>query len=147
MSMWGNTWSVQQNGTSWSHGVQVLAGDSAGDSNVSDRILQGRRIAEDRVDVRLMWEWMHQCTQYHGVPCTPRQLAEKVGTRVIDVRARCVVLAPSDCRYVALSYVWGSPEQRREKGKDQLLLEEEDYEQLCTPGGLETKHGDLPQTI
>ena len=112
-----------------------------------DRILQGRRVAEDQIDVRLPLDWIRQCNENHGASCTPRKLDSGFRMRVIDVRARCVVPASSSCRYVALSYVWGSPQQRKDEGRDQLLLIESNLDRLFTPGGLRDEHDDIPQTV
>jgi hypothetical protein len=59
--------------------------------------------------INLMKQWLQKCS-----PSSPRhqtchreERKSCLGMRVIDVTKWCVVAAPSDCRYVALSYVWG----------------------------------------
>lgn len=47
------------------------------------------------------------CEASHGSFCTDRSLHQVPGLRVIDVSSRMVVEAPENCRYLALSYVWG----------------------------------------
>lgn len=50
---------------------------------------------------------VRSCEANHGSFCTDRSLHQVRGLRVIDVSARMVVEAPENCRYLALSYVWG----------------------------------------
>lgn len=47
------------------------------------------------------------CEESHGSLCTASSFHQVSGLRVIDVSSRTVVVAPEDCRYLALSYVWG----------------------------------------
>ena len=58
---------------------------------------------------------------------------------VLDVEAMCVINAPANCKYVALSYVWGkaSLDDLRTLGANAALME--------TPGSLSTVH--LPNTF
>ncbi|KAH7084887.1 heterokaryon incompatibility protein-domain-containing protein [Paraphoma chrysanthemicola] len=47
------------------------------------------------------------CDQHHGVACKTGSIASLKALRVIDCHSRKIVSAPKDCRFVALSYVWG----------------------------------------
>lgn len=66
-----------------------------------------------------------------------RRLPE--GFMIVDVEARCVTKAPKDCRYAALSYVWGP--QR----PDQLELTTANAHHLLVRGSL--NDGSVPGTI
>ncbi|KAG2035703.1 heterokaryon incompatibility protein-domain-containing protein [Suillus americanus] len=71
--------------------------------------LHGRRV-KNTVDIDLVKKWIKLCQENHGDKCRnvwgmDRNLPGFV--RVVDVVSMAVVPAPSGCRYVALSYVWG----------------------------------------
>ncbi|KAK0623882.1 heterokaryon incompatibility protein-domain-containing protein, partial [Immersiella caudata] len=54
--------------------------------------------------------WLRYCDAHHRGSCgmLPGYAAAQVaGMRVIDCRSRRVVVAPRDCKFAALSYVWG----------------------------------------
>lgn len=53
-------------------------------------------------------QWLNECAVYHK-QCTThfKMQSTLVNLRLIDCTTRSIVLAPSDCRFVALSYVWG----------------------------------------
>ncbi|OTA60820.1 HET-domain-containing protein [Hypoxylon sp. EC38] len=69
--------------------------------------------------------WMTKCEREHSTSCRVEWSDELLLCSMIDVSSRRIVKCPPQCRYVALSYVWGgiSPQ----------------------PGALE--RGELPQTI
>ncbi|KAI0838343.1 hypothetical protein F5Y06DRAFT_296417 [Hypoxylon sp. FL0890] len=60
-------------------------------------------------DLALMKKCLNHCRRNHGGQCVPRPMLTH-GLRVIDCMApdRSVIEAPQNCRYAALSYVWGS---------------------------------------
>ena len=76
----------------------------------------GGRYVSTQVNVQLLRAWLHQCESEHGEVCMPslRLPVEKnreaalQPTFVVDVMQSCLVDTPSQCRYVALSYVWGT---------------------------------------
>ncbi|CCM05326.1 uncharacterized protein FIBRA_07540 [Fibroporia radiculosa] len=77
------------------------------------RELHGRRMG-DTVDVALVEKWLSLCEEEHGDACesvwwrgNDENLPSTV--RMVDVTLMAVVRAPPNCRYVALSYVWGGP--------------------------------------
>ena len=70
----------------------------------------GPRLARpDSIDYSVVRQWMNFCKCKHGIACSISPLQSIKGLRVIDCRTRAVMDAPTCCRYVALSYVWGCP--------------------------------------
>lgn len=69
-----------------------------------------RLIDQDQIDTRLFGEWLRLCDSTHNPRCKHsvyRSDTPLKHFRVVNVREKRVLLAPPDCRYVALSYVWG----------------------------------------
>ena len=58
------------------------------------------------VDYQWILAWLHRCHSKH-VACQTQSGPGIQGFQVIDCLTMSVVPAPKDCRYVALSYVWG----------------------------------------
>ncbi|KAF8457334.1 heterokaryon incompatibility protein-domain-containing protein [Kalaharituber pfeilii] len=78
----------------------------------------GRRIGET-LDPALVKEWISTCEKFHGENCSRawwKSDADKDkpkiprSTRMVDVVDMKLVHASQDCRYVALSYLWGDVE-------------------------------------
>ncbi|KAH7356999.1 heterokaryon incompatibility protein-domain-containing protein [Rhexocercosporidium sp. MPI-PUGE-AT-0058] len=73
------------------------------------------RLMDSSIDPKQLKDWLHTCEESHGADCNaPEWLGEPCQPsflKVIDVEKRCVVPAPPNCRYVALSYVWGDPNE------------------------------------
>ncbi|KAA8911739.1 heterokaryon incompatibility protein-domain-containing protein [Sphaerosporella brunnea] len=123
--------------------LQVLEEDAARFGR--RRAFHGRRVGEV-VDVGLLREWLRVCEKEHGGDCEVVRgknvssgdwLPE--GARMVDVNRMALVDAPrKGCRYVALSYLWGSA-----GGEYQTLLA--NFEQRRRKGGLESVN--LPATI
>ncbi|KAF8548636.1 HET-domain-containing protein [Imleria badia] len=72
----------------------------------------GGRYVSAQVDMDLIRAWLHHCENGHGKDCKlslryPLQ-SRRGPTFLIDVIDSCLVDAPSECRYIALSYVWGT---------------------------------------
>ena len=66
----------------------------------------GRKVGQ-QVDFKLLKSWMKYCEDKHtGCKGVSEEALSKIS--VIDVHKRSVVKPPPGCRYVALSYVWGS---------------------------------------
>ncbi|KAG2141000.1 heterokaryon incompatibility protein-domain-containing protein [Suillus clintonianus] len=102
--------------------------------------LHGRRV-KNTVDIGLVKKWIKLCQENHGDECrniwrTDRNLPGFV--RVVDVVSMAVIPAPSGCRCVALSYVWGSAGAEYWTTKDNIAGR-------STPGGLNAAN--LPDTI
>ena len=76
----------------------------------------GGRYVSTQVNIELLRAWLHQCEREHGEVCIsslrlPAERNRKTTfqpTFVVDVMQSCLVDTPSQCRYVALSYVWGT---------------------------------------
>ncbi|KAG8214241.1 heterokaryon incompatibility protein-domain-containing protein [Butyriboletus roseoflavus] len=76
----------------------------------------GGRYVSTQVNVQLLRAWLHQCESEHGEACIPSsqfpvERSREMGfqpTFVVDVIQSCLVDTPSHCRYVTLSYVWGT---------------------------------------
>lgn len=60
-------------------------------------------------DASQVKRWIIKCEREHKINCTIDPKAQEYlrDLRVIDCESNTVVPAPTDCRYVALSYVWG----------------------------------------
>lgn len=77
-------------------------------------VLGSGRLMAPLIDVRLLRQWFNRCEMLHGATCALPSWWNAVdnqpaGLRMIDVRRRCIVDALDNCRYVALSYMWGAP--------------------------------------
>lgn len=102
--------------------------------------LHGRRL-KSTVDIGLVQKWISLCQEDHGEKCgnvwkADRKLPGFV--RVVDVISMAVVPAPSGCRYLTLSYVWGSIGAEYWTTKDNIA-------ERSAPGGLNVSN--LPETI
>jgi len=89
--------------------IQLLSEDAHKVSK--EKYLHGRRM-KDVVDVRLLRKWVKLCESKHRGKCLSavgwsdnERLPNSL--RVVDVIKMALVRAPPNCRYVALSYVWG----------------------------------------
>ncbi|KAF2187962.1 hypothetical protein K469DRAFT_704247 [Zopfia rhizophila CBS 207.26] len=63
-----------------------------------------------RPDYTLIKGWLEHCTQHH-FNCQPHQSTDLERISVVDVWRRVIVPLPSNGKYLALSYVWGSVHQ------------------------------------
>lgn len=104
-----------------------------------------------KVDINLVKGWVHTCETSHGTTCSepawlgPSSSAMQLkDLRVIDVRDNCLVDAPANCRYFALSYVWGQTKQAQ-KQRSQQCTTRSTLKKLQAKNGLNTLG--LPQTI
>jgi hypothetical protein len=68
----------------------------------------GGRYVGAQVDMDIIRAWLHHCENSHGKDCKPSLRYPFQPTFLIDVVDSCLVNAPSECRYIALSYVWGT---------------------------------------
>jgi len=98
--------------------------------------LGAARLVEDTCDFDLIRSWLERCNKSHPNPTLTANNAKHL--RVIDVEGMRVIEAPNNCRYVALSYVWGT---------DAVCLEAklDNYQDLEAGAGLRME--DLPRTI
>ncbi|KAI6151050.1 heterokaryon incompatibility protein-domain-containing protein [Pisolithus tinctorius] len=104
------------------------------------RDLHGRRL-EENIDVGLIKKWIKNCETDHdceSVWWRPSDEGLPDFVRMIDVTKMALVPASPDCRYVALSYVWGGP-------GDYYWTTTENIKTRVHPAGLDA--GILPATI
>ena len=60
-------------------------------------------------NTRLFGKWKQTCFDRHGMNCQrAMSMSRPNSLRFVDVIDRCIVTAINDCKYVVLSYVWGS---------------------------------------
>lgn len=95
-----------------------LALVKAGDHNQLPET--GPRQISPLVDFSLIKGWLEHCTaQYHETCKIAGGGSGNVrGLRVIDCNLGETIEAPASCKYLALSYVWGSSVQPRSPGED-----------------------------
>lgn len=105
----------------------------------------GRRLkSHDTLDPEFVKSWIRRCEREHGADCEeslvhPELMKKRKNVlRMIDVEKMCVTTVAQDCRFVALSYLWG-------KNFEQLFTTSENLPRLSTPGALSKEI--LPQTI
>jgi hypothetical protein len=79
--------------------------------------ITARVINTGKVDFNLAKEWLEFCYLHHKKTCTVQEHGHIEALRVIDCRTKMVTKAPQDCRYAAMSYVWGF--QEKELGSSQ----------------------------
>lgn len=124
------------------HRIQVLADISS--NNYSAKLNLGRRVEPSRVNIGLLKRWITACVCIHGAICNPTkyETTRRFTLRLVDVRRRCIVIAPDDCEYVALSYTWGDPMKNKH-----LKLTGETLRWLQSEGALSDGNEDIPTTI
>jgi hypothetical protein len=116
-----------------------------------DRQFFGRRVRAEIVDTDLLRSWLERCSLWHSDECKRDRWAGKrlpSSLRLIDVKQKCIVKAPKDKspEYVALSYVWGTDEMKRETGMEPVLLQRENIERTAA-GEMTSLPKKLPKTI
>jgi hypothetical protein len=121
-------------------GYLVLLG-----SDAPSPLFFGRIVPSPDLDVALIRRWLSACEGKHGDRCERSlvPLTKPSDTnypfRLIDVNQMCIVEAAQDCRYIALSYLWGSSPAQLFKTTSHNLR------RLSRPQGLE--RSSLPRTI
>lgn len=68
----------------------------------------GRFVPREEADTKLLASWINICNTMHGDTCSTVSPQSFPGLRFIDVHERCLVDAPQQATYSALSYVWGA---------------------------------------
>ncbi|KAI0886814.1 heterokaryon incompatibility protein-domain-containing protein [Annulohypoxylon maeteangense] len=94
------------------------------DSNDTARTL--RKIDPAKINLTLLRNWISTCHDQHGTDCNPVESELVPSLRVIDVRTGTIEEAKPGCKYVALSYVWGSsqpPANSSQSSQGRGLLE------------------------
>lgn len=68
----------------------------------------GRVINPQNLDVDLARSWIKTCIDDHSSCRGEEQMSKQsLRIRLIDTTRSCIIDAPEDCEYAALSYVWG----------------------------------------
>ena len=107
---------------------------------------RGQILDSSWIDPHLVKHWKQRCDQEHGEYCwKPSSMNEgrpsQYPSWLIDTWRGCLVPAPSDSRYVALSYVWGE--------KKCLMTMSTNIEHLQLENALYSENfsGEIPKTI
>lgn len=120
---------------------------------VGEHAYCARATFDEFIDFDGVRRWISTCDQKHGEygsNCRPTlfnpAVLPKIGKRqvdlkVIDVDNMCVVYTPLRCKYIALSYVWGTNRRTR------LVLTTHNEETLMQPGALANARNSIPNTI
>ncbi|PYH77956.1 HET-domain-containing protein [Aspergillus uvarum CBS 121591] len=105
----------------------------------------GKVLDRDWIDLTVVRQWLAHCTQSHGKLCSQHSWGIAIQPpkflRVIDVYNLCLVevARPEQCRFVALSYVWGR--------STPLRLRYNNVDSMKRPQGLRQYMSSLPRTI
>jgi hypothetical protein len=78
-------------------------------SNSIDSVqIAGRQLDSARIDYTAIRSWIQFCDDHHKTTCGQANTIKLPGFKVMDCSTHEIVLLPSNCNYVALSYVWGT---------------------------------------
>jgi hypothetical protein len=99
-------------------------------------------LVADCVDPQQIRSWLLDCEESHGARCNIAEhqsatLATEL--KFVDVIDQCIVSAPPNERYIALSYMWG--------GVHQLLMTTENGAELSLPSSLQRYWSNIPAVI
>ncbi|KAF8884199.1 heterokaryon incompatibility protein-domain-containing protein [Gymnopilus junonius] len=92
--------------------IRMLANDAPSNAKKTQLV----RIIKNRIDFSMVRNWLNICKIQHGSACDETKMmdhqikdpAKDISHfRLIDVVDNCVIPAPHNAKYVALSYVWG----------------------------------------
>ncbi|PPQ79026.1 hypothetical protein CVT25_002335 [Psilocybe cyanescens] len=111
------------------------------------------RLIKDQIDFGMVKNWFAMCHEGHADFCNQSKLLDRdikdpaneiPSFRLIDVVDNCIIPAPHNCQYVALSYVWGPVDP-----SNILRLLNSNVSDLRRPGALVTKENQekIPATI
>ncbi|KAK4163327.1 heterokaryon incompatibility protein-domain-containing protein [Cladorrhinum sp. PSN259] len=114
-------------------------------SSDGETLMKARRV-QDHVNFQLLRKQLACCEQWHGKLCrataatspTERLVSHLVLVDVVDMR---LVVPSKPCKYVALSYVWGS------HGENSFLTTVNKIEKLKVAGALSQNWDDIPATV
>lgn len=139
--------------TEFGTGIRIVDADAyrvPAASSVPPCTRVGKLVPAGSCDFERFVEIYQHCLHQHGNICetplhqtidisggSPKGVPPISGLRVIDVQVMRVIEAPSNCRFVALSYVWGQTKY--------LLLDKSNLQSLGQLQSLE--HQDVPGTI
>ncbi|MCJ1406018.1 hypothetical protein MMC19_000083 [Ptychographa xylographoides] len=94
----------------------LLSLDKCDDS--TSRRWFGTKAVNPTIDYELIKESLQHCETDHQ-SCNPKGHSTKNPRRVVDLESKLIIPSPEDCRYVALSYVWG----RRDESSPETAFE------------------------
>ena len=78
------------------------------DPKHSNTSMGARTVNPDRLDLRIVKNWLSSCGRLHPLTCSPSRSKDLEKIFLIDVNSRYIISYPSSgCEYLALSYVWG----------------------------------------
>lgn len=98
---------VPEGAKTWRHGkASYIYSSTSSDHTQKDRIHAS--IRSDKVDYGKISGWLEFCEKNHTEGCCEAEKVTLSGFRLIDCHTLCIVPAPNDCQYIALSYVWGN---------------------------------------
>lgn len=98
--------------------------------------------SDSKLDISSFTTVWRSCEELHGVLCNPQHISPPDSFRVVDIDQQCVVPVDHFVRYVALSYVWGTPGAKKDQP---LRLTKENCSILQQKFALSTEN--LPKTI
>ncbi|KDR68569.1 hypothetical protein GALMADRAFT_256831 [Galerina marginata CBS 339.88] len=76
---------------------------------VADKHTAQRLVDPDEVNYALVRSWLSPCEANHKADCVKSKAISLPGFSVVDCSTHEVIPAPKGCKYVALSYVCGTP--------------------------------------
>ena len=122
--------------------INLLSPQQSEERIESSNALRARRVIPHQAELPLIRDWLSTCEQRHK-DCHhswQRTSVDELHLRVIDVHERCILVAPKNCKYVALSYMWGDRD---------LVVEtlKSNFETFMIPQGLDKGPKPLPRTI
>ncbi|CZR54967.1 uncharacterized protein PAC_04852 [Phialocephala subalpina] len=112
--------------TSYRSGMFLHLVNSASTSDFQP--FQFRPLNHDCYDIEFARQCISNCHINHGPSCQQPEKELLPGFKVIDCKTRQLIIAPSPCQYVALSYVWGPPPP--ESSNPKTSLDAEGYPRL-----------------
>ena len=105
-----------------------------------------RRNKNPQADIGQISQWISTCYSTHHAKCnkiSPAVIRDFFPglsvLRLIDTERKCIVERHENCKYIALSYIWGSAPN--------LRLTKANIRQLIRPGSLDQFSYRLPRTI
>ncbi|KAI4863306.1 heterokaryon incompatibility protein-domain-containing protein [Hypoxylon rubiginosum] len=100
-----------------------LALEDSKEDSMSRRL---RKIDSGKIDIELLRNWISTCRDQHGEECNSVEFEPIPSLRVIDVHTGLIERALPGCKFVTLSYVWGSsqpPAKESQEDRGQGVLE------------------------
>jgi len=78
-------------------------------------------VLKSQVDLNSVRRWLDFCLEHHSETCEPIDTRPIPSLQVVDCNTGLVVPAERGCKYLAMSYVWGSaPSKELEDGENLL---------------------------